>query len=101
VGSLLDVIRRYLGLEPNLWIHGLKMGLVNKLAYARKVLPGAMWRGLRSSVAGPVHLIFVLADHFEPAIDAQDGRKRVSRFEQERRVDGGAANIPRSRPVEG
>jgi len=71
------------------------MGLVNKLAYARKVLPGAMWRGLRSSVAGPVHLIFVLADHFEPAIDAQDGRKRVSRFEQERRVEWWCREYPK------
>jgi len=100
VGSLLDVIRRYLGLEPNLWIHGLN-GPCQQLAYARKVLPGAMWRGLRSSVAGPVHLIFVLADHFEPAIDAQDGRKRVSRFEQERRVEWWCREYPRSPTVEG
>lgn len=73
----------------------IEMSLANKFAYARKVLPGATRRGLRSAVTGPVHLIFVVADHFEPAIDAEDGRRRVSRFEQERRVEWWCREYPR------
>ena len=70
------------------------MSFANKLAYARKVLPAATWRGLRSPVSGPVHLIFAMADHFEPAIDAVDGTKRVSRSEQERRVEWWCREYP-------
>jgi hypothetical protein len=71
------------------------MSLANKLAYAKKVLPGATWRGLRPSLSGPVHLIFTLADHFEPAIDITDGYKRVPRPEQERRVEWWCREYPK------
>ena len=64
-----------------------QMSVENKIAYARKILPSATWRALNSPARGPVHLIFALADHFEPAIDPEDGQKRVSRSEQERRSD--------------
>src|ERR1035438_4298488 len=71
------------------------MSLANKLAYAKKVLPGATWRGIRPSVSGPVHLIFTLADHFEPAIDITDGYKRVPHSEQERRVEWWCREYPK------
>lgn len=70
------------------------MSFANKVAYVRRVLPAATWQGLHSPVSGPVHLIFALADHFEPAIDAVDGRKRVSRAEQERRVEWWCREYP-------
>jgi hypothetical protein len=63
------------------------MGLENKIAYARKVLPSATWRALKSSATCPTHVILTLADHFEPAIDPTDGQKRVPRSEQERRLE--------------
>ncbi len=62
------------------------MSFTKKIAYARKVLPSATWRALGAAPRGPVHLIIALADHFEPAIDPEDGQKRVPRSEQERRV---------------
>ena len=63
------------------------MGLAKKLAYAAKVLPGATWRSIGSVPRGPVHLIIMMADHFEPAIDPSDGLKRAPRSEQERRLE--------------
>jgi hypothetical protein len=71
------------------------MGLENQLAYAKKVLPSATWRALKSPARGPVHLIFALADHFEPAIDPEDGQKRVPRSEQERRLEWWAREYPK------
>jgi hypothetical protein len=71
------------------------MGLKKQLAYARKVFPSATWRALKSPVRGPVHLIFALADHFEPAIDPEDGQKRVSRSEQERRLEYWTREYPK------
>ncbi|MGA7294480.1 MAG: hypothetical protein WBW53_18700 [Terriglobales bacterium] len=70
------------------------MGLGKQFAYARKVLPSATWRALKAPVRGPVHLIIALADHFEPAIDPEDGQKRVPRSEQERRVEWWAREYP-------
>ena len=71
------------------------MGLQKQLAYARKVFPSATWRALKSPVRGPVHLILALADHFEPAIDPEDGQKRVSRDEQERRLEYWTREYPK------
>jgi hypothetical protein len=42
-----------------------------------------------------VHLILALADHFEPAIDPEDGQKRVPRPEQERRVESWVREYPK------
>ena len=61
------------------------MRLKQQLAYARKVLPSATWWALKSPARGPMHVIFALADHFEPAIVPEDGQKRAPRSEQERR----------------
>ena len=71
------------------------MGLGNKLAYARKVLPAATWRALQPPARGPVHLILTLADHFEPAIVPGDGFKRVPLPEQERRLEWWVREYPK------
>ncbi len=71
------------------------MSLGKKILYAKKVLPSATWRALRASKDGPVHLIFALADHFEPAIDPDDGGKRVPRPEQEQRLESWAREYPK------
>jgi hypothetical protein len=71
------------------------MALEKQFAYARKILPSATWRALQSPARGPVHVIFALADHFEPAIDPEDGQKRVPRSEQERRLECWAREYPK------
>jgi hypothetical protein len=71
------------------------MGLKNKFAYARKVLPSATLRALTWPPKGPVHLILGLADHFEPAIVPEDGQKRAPRVEQERRLEWWAQEYPK------
>jgi hypothetical protein len=72
------------------------MSLRKKISYAKKVGGAATWRGLQSPVRSPVHLIFTLADHFEPAIDPVDGYQRVSHAEQERRVEWWCREYPRA-----
>ena len=71
------------------------MGLENKIAYARKVVPSATWRALKSPVRGPVHVILAMADHFEPAIDPTDGQKRVPLSEQESRLEYWTSEYPK------
>jgi hypothetical protein len=71
------------------------MALKKQIDYARKILPSSTWRALNLPVRGPVHLIFALADHFEPAIDPEDGQKRVPRSEQERRVESWMREYPK------
>ena len=71
------------------------MGLINKLDYAARVMPSATARALRAPVRGPVHIILALADHFEPAIDPEDGQKRVPRPEQERRLERWTRDYPK------
>src|SRR5260221_10637375 len=71
------------------------MRLTNQIVYARKVLASATRRALNSPVQGPVHLIFALADHFEPAIDPEDGQKRAPRAEQERRLESWIREYPK------
>jgi hypothetical protein len=72
------------------------MNFRKKLLYAAKVLPHAMLRRRTSSAVGAVHLIIALADHFEPAIDPEDGQKRVSRREQERRLEWWREEYPKA-----
>jgi hypothetical protein len=71
------------------------MNIGRKFAYARKVLPAAIGRGLGSSANDPVHIIFALADHFEPAIDPTSGYKRVPRPEQLRRLEHWTREYPK------
>jgi hypothetical protein len=75
---------------------GQPKGWSRKLSYARW-LPSYAWQRLtRSAPRGKVHLIFALADHFEPAIVPEDGRARASYLEQERRVEDWCSEYPRS-----
>ena len=58
-----------------------------KFAYSRRVLPTVTLHALRPPASGPVHVIFALVDHFEPAFDPTSGYKRVPRPEQVRREE--------------
>lgn len=70
------------------------MSFRKKIAYSRKVLPGAVWRALGAAPRGPLHLVIAMADHFEPAIDPEGGQKRVARSEQERRLEWWSREYP-------
>jgi hypothetical protein len=70
------------------------MSLRKKIAYSKKALPGATWSALGAAPRGPVHLMIALADHFEPAIDPENGRTRVPRPEQERRLEWWTREYP-------
>ena len=75
---------------------GLRKRVLRKLSYGRW-LPGYAWQRLtRSSPRGVLHLIFALADHFEPAIVPENGRARAPFSEQERRVEHWCYEYPRS-----
>ncbi|MGB9196335.1 MAG: hypothetical protein WCB53_05345 [Terriglobales bacterium] len=58
-----------------------------KFAYSRRVLPAITLHALRAGASRPAHIIFCLADHFEPAFDPTSGYKRVPRPEQVRREE--------------
>jgi hypothetical protein len=81
--------------EPKQGQSSFQMALKKQIDYARKILPSSTWRALNPPVRGPVHLIFALADHFEPAIDPEDGQKRVPRSEQERRLESWMREYPK------
>ena len=72
------------------------MSLRKKLTYGKKVLPGTAWRALRAPVHGATHLMIAVADHFEPAIDPEDGQKRVPLAEQERRLEWWGREYPKA-----
>ena len=75
---------------------GFRKRLVRRLSYGRW-LPSYAWQRLtRSAPHGRVHLIFALADHFEPSIVPEDGRARAPFAEQERRVTQWCRDYPRS-----
>lgn len=70
--------------------------LARKLAYGRW-LPNYAWQRLTRAVPrGNVHLIFVLADHFEPSFVPGDGRARAPLSEQDRRVEQWCSEYPRA-----
>ncbi len=72
------------------------MSWKKKATYAANFLPSYAWQRLSRPIpAGPVHLIFALADHFEPAIDPHDGMARVSREEQARRLEWWGREYPK------
>ena len=67
-----------------------------KLTHGLRWLPGCVWQSLRRRVPrGPVHLIFALADHFEPSIVPEDGFARAPYDEQERRLELWCREYPR------
>jgi hypothetical protein len=66
----------------------LHRSLAAKLRYGARILPGLVRHQIfHSRPSGRVHLIIALADHFEPAIVPDDGRKRAPRDVQEQRVE--------------
>jgi hypothetical protein len=68
----------------------------DKLRYSRW-LPSYAWQRLTRSVPrGTVHVIFALADHFEPAIVPGNGRARASLPEQLLRVEEWCREYPLS-----
>ncbi len=74
-----------------------------ELPFGRKVsrtarwLPAYAWqRVTRRAPSGNVHLIIVLADHFEPSIVPHDGSARASDDEQERRLEHWCREYPRA-----
>jgi hypothetical protein len=70
-------------------------GLASKLSYGRW-LPSYAWQRISRSVPrGRVHLIFALADHFEPGFVPEDGRARATFLEQESRVETWCKEYPR------
>lgn len=72
-------------------------GLGSSVAYSLRWLPGYAWQRLRRRLpGGAVHLIFAVADHFEPAIAPDGGPSgRVPYDEQERRLESWCRDYPR------
>jgi hypothetical protein len=64
------------------------VGTGQKLSYLGRWLPGYLWQRLAGHrPPSRTHLIFALADHFEPAIVPEDGSARAPYTEQERRLE--------------
>jgi len=71
--------------------------LAAKLGYVLRFVPVYTWqRVARHPARGRVHLLFTLADHFEPAIVPEDGNARAPHDEQERRVERWCRDYPKS-----
>jgi hypothetical protein len=71
-------------------------GLGRKVSSALRWLPSYAWQRLtRRTPRGHVHLIFALADHFEPGIVPEDGAARAPHDEQERRLDRWCRDYPK------
>ena len=72
------------------------VGLGQKLSYIGRWLPSYCWQQLtRRQPQGRTHLIFVLADHFEPSIVPGQGSERAPQAEQERRLERWCREYPR------
>lgn len=84
------------GVATQLAKPGFQKRLVRKLSYGRW-LPNYAWQRLtRSAPRGMMHLIFALADHFEPSIVPENGWARAPFSEQDRRVKQWCSEYPRS-----
>ena len=67
-----------------------------KLRYGGSWVPGYFWQRLRRHRGGGrIHLIFSLADHFEPSIVPESGSYRAPKTEQERRLERWCLEYPR------
>lgn len=72
-----------------------RVGPANKLFYLSRWLPGYVWQRLaRHRPPNRTHLIFALADHFEPAIVPDNGAARAPYAEQERRLERWCREYP-------
>jgi hypothetical protein len=66
-----------------------------RASYAVRWLPHYIWQRLtRRAPSGSIHLIFALADHFEPAIVPKKGLARAPYDEQERRLENWCREYP-------
>ena len=66
-----------------------------KIRYAARWLPAFAWQQLtRRLPRGRVHLIFALADHFEPGYVPGRGMERAPYLEQERRLERWCTEYP-------
>jgi hypothetical protein len=73
-----------------------RRGLASKLSYVAHWLPSyALQRLTGPAPQGPVHLIFALADHFEPAIVPENGYARAPYSEQEQRLERWCREYPK------
>jgi hypothetical protein len=73
-----------------------RVGPMQMLSYMARWVPGFFWQKLvRPQPSEPCHLIFSLADHFEPAIVPEDGAARSPYAEQERRLERWCREYPR------
>jgi hypothetical protein len=73
-----------------------RRGRIRRLTRGLRWLPGCLWQSLkRRAPQGQVHLIFTLADHFEPSIVPEDGFARAPYAEQERRLELWCREYPR------
>jgi hypothetical protein len=71
------------------------VGLMRKFSYLSRWLPGYLWqRTARHRPPDRTHLVFTLADHFEPAIVPGDGAARAPYEEQERRLERWCREYP-------
>jgi hypothetical protein len=71
------------------------VSLGQKLSYLSRWLPSYLWQRLaRPRPSDRTHLVFALADHFEPAIMPEDGRARAPYHEQERRLERWCREYP-------
>lgn len=74
------------------------MGLLGKMIDCMPWLPSYLLQRCRRrpKLQGPAHLIFCLADHFEPAIVPGGGEARAPRYVQEERLERWCQEIPKT-----
>jgi hypothetical protein len=73
-----------------------RVGLGQKLSYMGRWLPSYFWQRLtRPRPRNRTHLVFALADHFEPSIVPGNGSARAPYAEQERRLERWCREYPR------
>jgi hypothetical protein len=83
--------------QPRKSHHRGHVSVAQKLSYLSHWVPGYAWQRLvRHRRANQTHLIFALADHFEPAIVPEDGAARAPYAEQERRLEWWCREYPRA-----
>jgi hypothetical protein len=74
----------------------LGVGSVQKASYLSRWLPAYLWqRVARHRAPSRTHLIFALADHFEPAIVPEDGAARAPYSEQQNRLERWCDEYPK------
>ena len=67
-----------------------------RLSYSVRWLPSYLWQSMSRSVPrGPVHLIIMLGDHFEPGYVPQEPRASAPLEEQEQRLEDWCREYPK------